>query len=513
VHDDDAYDNMSTQLNDDEIPDDTTVASTSFFGDDDRFDMSQPSTGHRKRKREEQSTSTRSEQEHVIYADGLLDYFLLAQADEPASRPEPPPNFQPNWIIDDDVHTAMHWACAMGDIDVMKQLKRFGANLACQNVRGETPLMRAVLFTNCYDKQTMPKVVQELIGTVEVVDYCNSTVIHHAAAVTSSKTKHQCARYYLDVILNKLSENCEQEEMQRVIDLQDMDGNTACHIAAKNKARKCVRALIGRGASTDIPNHEGITAEELIQELNTTRQQRNLQISSSPFAPDSQRHISFQEPLMEQSSRHPIAHHSEAAMSMESRVTPAILEKFQDLARSFDDELIDRHNSEKEAKRILNTTQRELETVRAEIQDVEAVEEDDAVAAHDEAQLSHSKQTIISLVEAQQQLRLALSINHSESNSAHMNGHVDSSSDDDEKIQLYLRLQQEQEKRVQLVEAYADAVSMAGMDERGEMYRKLTAKCIGLKEDEVDAQLDSLIGILEEDRMDGAGGPDPILLQ
>ena len=114
-----------------------------------------------------------------------------------------------------------------------------------------------------------------------------------------------------------------------LLDQPDNNGNTAIHLAAENKARKCVRALIGRGASTDILNNAGITAEDMIQELNNTRRERNLHASSSPFAPDSHRRVSFHDPVMEEVvSRHTNAHTSEAAMSVESKVTPMIIEKF-----------------------------------------------------------------------------------------------------------------------------------------------------------------------------------------
>ena len=155
----------------------------------------------------------------------------------------------------------------MGDIEIMKQLKRFGATLDIPNVRGETPLMRTVLFTNCLDKQSMPAVLKELISTVQSRDYCGSTVLHHAAAVTKVRHKHQCARYYLDVILNKMQEVLEPDNVRRILDAQDQNGDTAIHIAARNKARKCVRALMGRGASTDIHNNQGVTAGAEIQLL------------------------------------------------------------------------------------------------------------------------------------------------------------------------------------------------------------------------------------------------------
>lgn len=479
--------------------------------------MSQPSTGHRKRKRDDQPVPTLHEQNHTAYADDLLDYFMLSQAEEPATRPEPPPNFQPDWHIDQDSHSAMHWACAMGDIDVMKQLKRFNANELARNVRGETPLMRAVLFTNCHDKQTFPKMVHELFTTVEAVDYCGATVIHHCAAITSSKIKLQCARYYLDVILNKLSETKESEEVQRILDIPDMDGNTAIHIAAKNKSRKCVRALIGRGASTDIPNAEGFTAEELIQDMNTSqRDPRRHQASSSPFAPESQRHISFYEPIMEheqRSSRHTKTHHSEAAMTMESKVTPLILEKFHDLAKSFDEELIDRDHSEKEARRILNGTDAELRVLRKQISDLDAAEDSPDVLAAEEAELEAEKQAILSLIEQQQQLRLASSIQQEESmlNGHHMGSSPSSSPDESqEKVDLFLRLEEERRKRQELVDEYANAMAMAGMGEKGELYRKVVTKCLGLREEEVDAQVDSLIAVLEEDGDGAAAGDEAV---
>lgn len=129
------YDNISAQLNDDEsLPDDTTVASASFMGDDDRYDMSAQSTGHRKRKRED-SVQNATEQAHIVWADELLDYFMVSnETDVP--KPEPPPNFQADWIIDTDGHSGMHWTAAMGDVEVMKQLRRFNANLDRRSILG-----------------------------------------------------------------------------------------------------------------------------------------------------------------------------------------------------------------------------------------------------------------------------------------------------------------------------------------------------------------------------------------
>jgi len=492
------YDNISAQLNDDEsMADDMTVASASFMGDEDRYDMSQQSTGHRKRKRED-IIQNAVEQAHVVWADELLDYFMIS-SDTETNKPEPPPNFQADWVIDTDGHTGMHWAAAMGDVEVMKQLKRFGANLSSENIRGESPLMRAVMFTNCMDKQTMPAVVNQLIQTVDKVDHCNSTAIHHTAAITSSRNKHQCSRYYLDIILNKMQEMFEPEQIQRLIDAQDINGNTAIHLAAQNKARKCVRALMGRGASTDILNNENQTAEDIIQELNANRnRERHPQASSSPYAPDSTRK-SIYDAFPEEAPRHMATHHSEAALSIESKITPLMLDKFRELAASFDDELIDKDESEKEAKRLLDTTHVELTQIRDQLVEMGYSEHKDiGNTTQNKAQYSQLDTAVLSLIEQQQHMQLFARAQHEESK---QNGHV-SQGDDDiaERAMLARILNEEQNKRQNLVGEYKDALSMAGAGEKGELYRRLISKCIGSEIDLMDENIDGLLEQILDDQ-------------
>lgn len=526
--DEDLYDAMSVQgYNEDQTPDDTTVAS---FMDEDRYDNSAPPTGGRKRKRSPGPPAlSQNDQAHMAYADELLDYFMLSQASEPAHRPEPPPNFQPDWVIDTEGHTALHWAAAMGDLEVMKQLRSFGANPDCRNIRGETPLMRATLFTNCLDKQSMPRVVQELISTIASVDATGSTAIHHAAALTQSRNKHHCARYYLDVMLNKCVETMEQDEIRAILDKQDSNGCTACHIAARNKARKCLRALMGRGASTDIPDSMGIRVEMLIAELNATRRVPGPPpMSSSPFGPESggrNMSLSYPEPsertpradlnsVLHQARRE--AHHSEAAQIVSSKITPAIVSKFQDLARSFDEELKEREGSEREARRILSQSQMELAGVQRQIQELTEGGEDEAPARqrNELSQLEHAQARCISLLEQQQAILLSALVSQKESElptngvngDTLTNGNQDGAADIHEMVELLESLRQEQVKRQQLVNECTLALADRGVGETADRYRKLTAKCLGLKDGEVDEQLDALLEVLEEDAGDERSG-------
>ncbi|KAL7949370.1 hypothetical protein V8C42DRAFT_310692 [Trichoderma barbatum] len=506
----------------DDTPDNLTVASASYVAEDDRYDMGHMSTGHRKRKREEQLQDL-TEQQHAVYGDELLDYFLLSRNEQPAVKPDPPPNFQPNWLIDAENHTALHWASAMGDVDVIKQLKRFNADVAVRNIRGETPFMRSVNFTNCYDKQTFPSVMKELFETVDVRDSQGCTVIHHAAIMKNGRVySPSCSRYYLDNILNKLQEALEPSAFQRLIDVQDNDGNTALHLAAIRNARKCIRALLGRNASTDIANNEGMRAEDLIMELNAQKKDRGPQRSSSPFAPDSQRRATFRDAFSgagDKARKPPLSFQSAAATTVQSRISPLIMEKFQLLAKSYDEEWHEKDVAEAEARRILTNTQAELNVVRQQITELEAQLEPDDVAAKVMSEANLVRHNVLSLITHQNRLHIHQAV---ENEMTKLNGDGSSNpnnpnmQDDsyEERLTLARQLSQMLMEQRQAETEYVDALSMVGVGDKIEKYRRLLKRCLDSRDGEVlDANLDSLIDMMEEERevhdMDGsttAGG-------
>lgn len=491
------YENDSVQMNDDEsMADDVTVASASFMGDDDRYDMSQRGTGHRKRKQPHDdgllAAQETHERAHTMYCDELLDYWMTNGESENQPKPEPPINFQPDWHIDNHKHTALHWAAAMGDISVMREVIHHGANIGCQNARGETPLMKAVLFTNCHDKEVMPIVVKALFDTVEMVDSCQSTALHHAAALTMSRQKNRCSRYYMDIMLNRMQEILSPEHVTRIIDAQDMDGNTALHIAARNGARKPVRALLGRHARTDIYNKDGETADALLHDVR--KQDRNAGGSSSPYAPD---HGSMPEDV-----RRNTLHLSEAAMSIESKVFPLIHEKLQSLGDSFDGELAEKDTSERAARDILNKTSNELFSMSDGIKELQA-SEDKQLEEHRKAHLIHLEALVTNLLEQQQYLQLRSRIQHETSKA---NGHMADDNDVLTRASLAQQLMLAESKRVSLVENYQEALSLAGAGEKGEQYRKLIAKCVGAEVDiSNDEILDSLMEQLKDDEQGREG--------
>ncbi|KAL7622713.1 Transcription factor mbp1 [Parahypoxylon ruwenzoriense] len=497
------HENASQQLNEDDTADNATVASVSYMAEEDHHDLSHYSTGHRKRKREE-AIQDLTEQQHSVYGDELLDYFLLSRQEAPTFRPEPPPNFQPDWLIDSEKHSALHWASAMGDVDVIKQLKRFGASLGAQNCRGETPFMRSVNFTNCYEKQTFPAVMKELWDTVDARDESGSTVIHHAAIMKSGRvTSTSCCRYYLDNILNKLQETHDPNFVQHIIDAQDHAGNTALHLAAKTNARKCIRALLGRGASTDIPNAEGIRAEDLIKELNArkTAKERVPQRSSSPFAPDSQRHVSFRDALTESVTKLAVTYNSEAANTVQNKITPLVLEKFQDLAHSYDEEWKEKNEAEVEARRILGNNQNELAVIRQQITELEAQLESQEAASKAVGDATMLQHQVLALLANQSRYHVQTAVDQA---LAMING--DGGDDPyEDRVKLAQELKELVAEQRRVEQEYVDALAVSGTGEKIDKYRRLLKQCLDQEAAEnLDANLDDLIEMMEEERSEGA---------
>ncbi|KHJ34526.1 putative ank-repeat protein mbp1 [Erysiphe necator] len=475
------------------IADDVTVTSCTDIHES--YELLPQTSSQRKRKR---STNTAHEQSHIFYSNELLDYFMLPADTIGRIKPEPPLNFNPDWIIDNQGHTALHWAAAMGDVEIIRDLKRYGANIGFQNARGETPLMRCVLFTNCQDKLTMPDVVDELIETIDLVDFCHATALHHAAAITASRHKHSCARYYLDILQNKIQEVYEPQFAAQIINAKDIEGNTALHIAAKYKARKCVRALIGRNASINIKNNDGVTAEDLIRLLNETRRiERQAYGSSSPFGVG--RNIQFEQEMPEEP--HKKSHYiSEAAMSIQSKVAPQLMERIQDLAESFDEELKEKDASEQEARRILNVTISENADLEQQVTGLQKMKENSDTTTLNLNELDSIQKKLLSFIEKQQKIRLQISYeNYYKDSGANVEADL---KDDDmpERFMLSKTLEDLQNQRQALLTSYIDARSMTGGSEKSELYRRALVKSLGSDVSHVDENLDALVEQLKDDQ-------------
>ncbi|CAE6445632.1 unnamed protein product [Rhizoctonia solani] len=282
------------------------------------------------------------------YADIMLEYFISDTNQIPSVLVSPPPDFEPDVPIDDDGHTALHWACAMGRIRVVKLLLSAGADIFKENKSGQTPLMRSVMFANNYDVRKFPELYELLHRSTLNVDNYNRTVFHHIVDVAMSKGKAHAARYYMETLLSRLSDF--PDELADVINFQDDDGETALTMAARCRSKRLVKILLDHGADPKIANRDGKTTEDYIFEDERFRMSPTI----APAAP---------QPALELA---PQLHYSKTAQRTTTKATAEAATLMASLAAAFDAELVSKERDLAQAHALLTNIQGEiLESQRA----------------------------------------------------------------------------------------------------------------------------------------------------
>jgi transcription factor MBP1 len=304
------------------------------------------------------------------YGDQILEYFISDTNQIPPVLISPPSDFDPNMAIDDDGHTSLHWACAMGRIRIVKLLLTAGADIFKVNKAGQTPLMRSVMFANNYDVRKFPELYELLHRSTLNIDNYNRTLFHHVVDVAMSKGKAHAARYYMETVLTRLADY--PKELADVINFQDEDGETALTMAARCRSKRLVKILIDHGADPKIVNNDGKSTEDYILEDERFRSSpvpasralsmsfRNAQVAYPPhgapanyaFAPAN--------------GDRPPLHHSVAGQKASTRCVNDMTSMLDSLAASFDQELRDKERDTTQAHALLGNIQGEiLESQRA----------------------------------------------------------------------------------------------------------------------------------------------------
>ncbi|KAL9099236.1 MAG: hypothetical protein Q9163_005240 [Psora crenata] len=505
----DDYDNISAQLHDDGSQDADTVDSASYIDADEGYGNLYTMGSSRKRKRGQHDVE---DQQHMVFADALLDYFILSSSEGPsvhsALPPQIPPNFEVNRPIDDHWHTALHWAAAMGDLNIIRLLIQRNADLAARNKRGETPLIRAVLFTNNFEKQSMDDMMPLLRDTVTDLDHHGASVLHHIVMTTNSRMRRKCALYYLDVVLNTICRICPPQEFTRIINLQDKSGDTALHIAVRYGAKRSVRVLQERGAQGDIHNRRGETADQILASMDAVRQDL---ISSSPPAPN----ICLTNGLdIGQGAGSCTATHyrTEPARSFSQSFDMLSQEKGLQVALSLDAEAKEKDDILEEARQALDKAEEERHRVRqatSRLITEEVVDDDEeelrglqkeyeAQAAEAMSYSEHLQHRELHRTVRDEELALPKEAHFIKSNGSKADEQVI-----EERTRAAVDLALEQNKRKQLTATVVEARASAGMGPHGEAMKQLVSLTMGVAKEEVTMSLvDDLWEELDGSKMD-----------
>ncbi|KAL7423302.1 transcriptional regulator swi6 [Cryptotrichosporon argae] len=186
--------------------------------------------------------------------------------------PDDVPDWDVDAVIDELGNTPLHWACAMAKTDLVAQLVVLGADVHRGNYRGETPLVRSVLARNQAEAGTFPDLLDRFLGhTVRTLDHSHQTVLHHAAYMAGLAGRAAAARTYVASVLEWVAKEQQALEaglvrdaglpphegeahvnaglnLKRLVDVQDVHGDTALNVAARVGSKPLVKLLLDAGA-------------------------------------------------------------------------------------------------------------------------------------------------------------------------------------------------------------------------------------------------------------------------
>ncbi|DAA75111.1 TPA_exp: Uncharacterized protein A8136_2209 [Trichophyton benhamiae CBS 112371] len=500
---------------------------SSLIADEDLAQMSPESTQSRKRKRGDNDVAMSIiEQNHILYGDQLLDYFMTVGDDPSASRvlpPVPPTHFQVDRPIDDQGNTALHWACAMGDIDIVKDLISRGADVRVRSKHDETPLVRAVLFTNNYEKRTMGELADLLHSTITFRDWFGATVFNHLAATTRSKGKWKSSRYYCQTLIDKLSQVFPRHEILLLLSSQDANGDTAALTAAKNGCYRLATTLLAQCPEAgDLQNRHHETANEVLMALYKRRKENPPPPSSVTYAQDMDGDADFAATTPTAGNYTGSAVATEATNALLVRIGSIMAEANRRLARAYGEAKTPPHSSSTgtgsgedmtNPKGLYEQLESDRENIRSQIEALQAKEEESEDLDAQLARFNEIKAKYESLLNQTHDLELT-SLYES-------NGITEDAGDSDanhelapeEMLELYTlanELAQAQADRddavAQLIRQRADA----GVSTKLDVHRKLVSLATGLAEEELDPMSSELADALEFDRAnEKRSGPAP----
>ncbi|PGH09441.1 hypothetical protein GX51_00546 [Blastomyces parvus] len=520
---------VNQSFRDDESIAQASIESSSMIADEDMAPMSQHSTQSRKRKRGLNEVNLSIiEQQHIIYGDQLLDYFMTV-GDAPAATrilpPEPPANFQVDRPIDDHGNTALHWACSMGDIDIVRDLINRGANVKALSNHDETPLVRAVLFTNNYEKGTMQDLADLLQETITFRDWFGATVFNHLAATTRSKGKWKSSRYYCQVLMDKLNDILPPHQISLLLSSQDSNGDTAALAAAKNGCYRLATMLLSQCPEAgDILNKAGESANAILQTI--SRRQKD-----NPPAPSSVTHHSVTDTehaelnnTSDNTAIYRPSTSSEATASLLSKVGSIVEEASRKLALAYGDIKWPPQGEEDigNPQRLHEHLESDRENIRKQAASLTAKEnETDELEAKLE-RFNKVKRDYESLLEQVQRLQLlkrlqdakvdpesrAQTNSSGESAGSSSNNHATSTSTSTKKspedlnllYQVASQLFEAQQARQKAIKELIQQKADAGVSTKLDVHRKLVSLATGLPEEELDPMSSELANALEFDR-------------
>jgi hypothetical protein len=190
-----------------------------------------------------------------------------------------------NMPLDASANNALHWAATLAKVPLLRLLIQKGASIWRGNAAGQSPLISAVLVSNCWEHSCFPEVLELLGPLIEVRDVQGRTILHHIAVSSGIKGRQPCSKYYLEALLEFLvrigtqssaleasnGESSSQEQrgpvslvrfLSHIVNARDKAGNTALNLVARIGNRSIIQQLLEIHADPSLPNNKGVCAKD-----------------------------------------------------------------------------------------------------------------------------------------------------------------------------------------------------------------------------------------------------------
>lgn len=207
------------------------------------------------------------------YSAQLLRFFSDDLLPIPAFLYNPPFDFNIDKPIDDEGHTALHWAASIGNYGMISLLLSKNANPLVVNNLGLNPLSKLISFNNCYEMRNFNRVLDDLETCLIHTDINGRTPLHYLMQFSKVKSKFDSLKYYLESIIYKLhamrdaNPNSKIDLLRNVINHRDVNGDTSLHLAVMASSAEFAKVLMLNGARDDLPNTRQETARFLMEQL------------------------------------------------------------------------------------------------------------------------------------------------------------------------------------------------------------------------------------------------------
>lgn len=193
-----------------------------------------------------------------------------------------PKKLDPNFHVDQEGNTALHWAVAQGNIRLVKYLLEvLKTDPFRSNNKGMNCVSKSLFFDNNYKNNTFQSILTILSNCLIIQDANGKLPLHYVADLCSPKVKDiNVSVHYLNWILKFLSIEVhvpmkrtdgsnevimtKQNFLKNGLNYQDCDGNTPLHILASNGNVQLYNRFISLGAMPTAPNLQGETAFMII---------------------------------------------------------------------------------------------------------------------------------------------------------------------------------------------------------------------------------------------------------